>query len=452
MIPTLTSLQQLAAFACVDNPHVSIMWMDSPHAEDLRHDIQEAHVISSRLVIYRSLQNQIEAGCRVLVDGLTQRTDLNRTTGRVLSWSSRMQRWAVQPDSGGNKIAIRPENMLPLFLRQEDPVLKETMAATASAVQQQAIQKFVLGNRRAESWEIIAAGYRACPFLVLNRAFEINDSGIRPILVKYASLVQGSMSQTQDWGRALRILNAMKRSLPSYVESRESYNVFYVPEDHEKIKPEDMPAARWFLLLVLLDAEKWREALDCLSKIFKDIESRVWPRYYLVEALYYAAIIEFALGNREPCRHMNKLYRAYGHHFDRHRYESGLLQLWIDCVSPDDFISATADGKYLTQMKKDLAATWNGSAFSPTPWVFAKVAEALGAEYESPYAPLILTLEKQWERVGGVPNFIAPRLDEFRRCGYPHGVTVRYRKTQADEQKEMEEGERHLRQMYEDRY
>ena len=265
-----------------------------------------------------------------------------------------------------------------------------------------------------------------------------------------ARLVQSPFSPHGDHHIISRIENGLERTKEDL--NNGSGNVLYFHEWHEIVEPEYKPAARWFLLLVLLDAEQWQEALACLARIFKDIETNVWPRYYLVEALHFASLINFALSERETCTKMNRLYQAYAHPLDRHRFESEILQLWTDQTSSSDFLDAIAKEGSLNQMWERLSRTWSPSMVSSTPWVLSKVANSLGAEYESPYTPIVKLLEQQWSKLGGPPPHVRSSIEEFQRCGYPHGVTVRYRKSQADERRENEEYEKRLQMMYEDRY
>ncbi len=94
MLPTLDSLQKLAAEACRTS---NVCVCGRPDADALEADIQAAYVITLRQSIYSSLQQLVKPGMRVLIDGLTSKPNLNLTTGSALFWSEEHQRWAVQP-------------------------------------------------------------------------------------------------------------------------------------------------------------------------------------------------------------------------------------------------------------------------------------------------------------------------------------------------------------------
>jgi hypothetical protein len=323
--PPLESLQKLAASACIDNPAAEDAMLGRADQDELENDIRNALIDASRASIRRSLQMLVGPERHVLIIGLKSKPELNNTRGTVLFRNTGAGRWAVQP-SEGSPMLFRTENLLPLLPRQTELELKNNVEATASETQKQALSVFLNGNRRTQAWAIIGSGYRTCPMVIWNRAFEINDCvGHRPLIVRYAGLVQSAISPHGDLRIAQRIANALRRS--ERVEAPATNDVFDFPEDHEKVESADKPAILWFLLVMRLDLQDWAEALDCLRRIVEDICTGVWPLHYLTEALHFAALIDFSTTHRESCQIMNRLYQEYAHPLDRHRFASELLQL-----------------------------------------------------------------------------------------------------------------------------
>jgi len=410
----------------------------------------EARIHRARDEIASSLQDLIHPNAFVLITDLENRSDLNGGRARVLFWSEPTGRWAVKKMDTGEKVKVRPRNLLPLLDQQAKLELKEHMANAKALTQQKALNVFMMRNDRRQAWNYIRDGYRLYPMLIWNRVFEINDSTVaRPLTVAYAARLQNPSGYHGDAALAQRIMRAIERSEEEYVAPPNN-NIIYFPEDHEKVDPEDKHVLYWFLIYVQLDCEDWTGALESLARVIKLIPSETSPLFYLAEVLYYTALVEFGLRNRFNCKKMLHAYNACAHPHDRHRRDASILQMWVDDVPPAAFHQALEAGPELDIQKTTLQRMWCGDTFSPTPWVLAKVAEALGAEYQSPYLPMVDLIKNQWNKTSfPKPQHVIDTIEEFTAPGYPHGVTVRHRMSRDTKAKMDEEHERMMRRMYE---
>ena len=444
MLPRLDNLQKLSAEAYVGVSE------DVP--EYLEVDVREAQIASLRLSIYESLQTYTKVGIHVLIDGLKSKPELNLTTGTVVSWNKKAERWAIQPTTGP-AILLHIRNLLPIFPQQTDLQLKKMMEQAKQERQRNAIELFYFSNNRAGAWATIGTGYQVCPFIVLDRVFEINDAMVpRPKIVFFAQLLQSAVSKSGDGWICRRIENAIERSKPGYVEP-ENYNGIYSIEDGEKFEDRELPTAYWFLLLISLDIEDFVGAMECIDQIIRDIVAEMWPLHFITEAIHFMAIVDFGLKNRSSCKRMIELYNGYAHPLDRHRFSMGILTLWIDEVPPNKFHKVMLKESELCQLRSNLSTYWSTNCFSSSPWIAHKVAAELGAEYVGPYSntEMVTMLQESWNRIGYMPRNIRENMDEMKRPGYPHSVTVRYRKSKENERKEIEQDEKRAWQRYEDR-
>ncbi len=441
------TLQQLAVAA--DAPresNISVGVEDQPEAEQFKLTMHATQILELRSSIYASLQSFIKPSMKVLIDGIKSRSELNLTIGTVLSWKKSKDRWAVKPFDG-TAILLRPQNILPIFPKQKAIQLKALIDETRQKTYSRAMEPFMINNDRERAWSMIGKGYQTCPFLLLDRVFEILDiTAPRPQLVHWAAKLQSSVSKDGDKHRAQQLKSQIDRS-----------NWLFRFEDDE------LPAAYWFLLFVSLDAEEWTMAMECLDTILQHVREGKWPTYVLIEVLHFLAIIEFALKDKGSCRRMLKMYDAYAHMLDRNRYSAAILQLWVDDVSADEYTDAMEEGSEIWQISEALSQSkiWSSDEFSSAPWVAFKIASEIGAEFDGPLAEVIRMIESQWEQLGHTPHYVQEDINVMKLPGFPHSVTVRHRKSRKTEREEQEkhekreEQERHernLRRMYEDWY
>lgn len=442
MIPSVFSLQHLAA----DTLRASnISVDDQPDAEQITLTVREAQIMSLRSSIYASLQSFMKPSMKVLIDGINSRSELNATIGTVLSWKKSKERWAVKPFDG-KAILLRTQNLLPIFPKQEAGQLKLLIDETRQVTQSSAMRPFLINNDRITAWLMIGKGYQTCPFLLLDRAFEILDSTARrPQLVHWAAELQSSLCKDSDKRRANQLRNQIDRS-----KEKDEQSHYYNYWHSARFEDEEIPAAYWFLLFVSLDAEEWVMAMECLDRILKDVKEGKWPEYFLTEVFHFLAIVEFAVKNKGSCRRMLKMYDAYSDTMDRHRYSAAILQLWVDGKAADEYHEAMKKDSELGQVATVLSGNWSSDAFSQYPWVAFQVASEIGTDYESPCAEVTRMIESQWEQIGHTPHHID--INTMKLPGFPHSVTVRHRKSRNTERDEQERHERNLQYMYEDRY
>lgn len=449
MIPHFT-LQQLSADALRES---NISVEDQPEAEQFKSTMRDARILKHRSSIYASLQSFIKPSMKVLIDGIKSRSDLNSTIGTVLSWNESKDRWAVKPYDG-NAILLRTQNLLPLFSKQEAIQLRALINETRQSFHSIAMNHFVINNDRARAWSIIGEGYQTCPFLLLDKVFEILDiTARRPQLVRWAAKLQSSVSKDEDERRARQLRSQIDRSEGEGRNEESHYNtIFEHYTNSTRFEEDEIPAAYWFLLFVSLDAEEWIMAMECIDKILKHVREGKWPDYVLIEVLHFLAMIEFALKDKESCRRMLKMYDAYAHTLDRNRYSAAILQLWVDDVSANEYIEVTKKGSELGQISETLSQCriWSSDEFSSAPWVAFRVASEIGAEFDGPLAEAIRMIESQWEKLGHTPHHVQEDINVMKLPGFPHSVTVRHRKSRTTEREEQEKHERNLQRMYED--
>lgn len=340
------------------------------------------------------------------------------------------------------QIWVRPQNLRALLNKDQQLHIKTEIERTRSQTQRNALRVCMMSNDRESAWRLIRDGYRQCPLVALYPAFQINDS-TAPMtqLVELVSLIQQPLSEAQDHHRVQRLINAFERSNESRENEGFTGFFFYFPQDHEKVEDLDKPAARWFLLYLQLDIQDWAGARETLIQILRDIITGHWHQCYLVEALYFASLIEFACSEREACAELLEMYQAKAHYLDRHRRDVGILKLWVEQASSDTFNEALE--RPLTKLAHELSRTWDSDTFSEIPWVLTKVAANLGVDYQSPFQKTAVLIKQQW--AGPLesmkPDWVDLFAEQLATSGI-HGVTVRHRKTAAQKEREDEEDKR----------
>lgn len=401
--------------------------------------------------IMAHLGSMLKPGELAVVYGLEKNTDLNEKRVSLLCYNAKKKRWAV--DTTESKILVKPCNLYPL-VQPKSNSLSQMLSSTAASMRRSVMKHLMETNDREGCWRMIRAGYRACPLLVLSKAFEINDiTAPRTTIVDFARQLQ-RVSGSEAKRFAQRMQNALKRSLPGYQRPPGPFNLLYFPEDHEKVESADIPVLHWFMLYAHLDGEDFLGAMKSLANIFQDIASGHCSKVLLPEALYHVTLAEFCLGNTDQnASRFLAMYDCSADALDRHRRDAAILRMGIDRVTSETFSEALLENGELQESRARLSSKWGSELFSSTPWVHWKVAQSLGAPYENPYQRMIDIIEEQWNNMGisWRPQNVEDIIAEMKAPGCPHGVTVRYRMPRSDQERERVDGERLLQWMYEDR-
>jgi len=176
------------------------------------------------------------------------------------------------------------------------------LANEAGTIQREAMMS-LRRNDRNTAWNSIVEGYRRCPLLILRKAFELNDCTCpMPPLVYLARRVQD-----KD---------------------------FSVPESTYESNEFDNRVVRWWYAYAAMDSMNWILAHMNIILVLEDFQNGFWSMFYLPEALYMSAVIQFNLGEKESCRAKINEYFSFAHPLDRNYANAKLLSLWAysDCV------------------------------------------------------------------------------------------------------------------------
>lgn len=436
---TIDSLQLLAAEVCINNHFHASFLIRNRYPDDIVNAMAEAEKVFclryARTRILDGLRTFIRPSTTALVFGLKRRNDLNGSQVEVLFWDESTCRWAVKHHESGNSVKVKPDNLLPLFEKLETLELKELIATTAAQTKQNALHVFMLDNDRRAAWDFIRDGYKSCPLMVLYPAFEILDiTQPRGMIVSYAKRVQEPICSLYDIRFCQQMTSVLKRWREDTAQEHVNHDTWNYQND-EKVEAEDVPVLCWFLAFMQLDCEDFAGALDSLSYVISDISEGRWSKTFLSEVLYYIALAEFGIGNKDGCGLSLEVYDSIAHELDRHRRDAGILQLWAGSSSAEAFSEAMNGA--LEELKTKLSSEWDTNTFSATPWVHAKVASALGIEFESPYKAMVEVIENAWRDIRFPrPRNVDETINAFLRPGFPHGVTVRYRMTTEQKNEE----------------
>jgi hypothetical protein len=322
---------------------------------------------------------------------------------------------------------VRESDYAPLYI---------AMANESTRVIQRSMASFISRNDRQTAWEYIAEGYRRCPFLILNKAFELNDSTIpRPLLVRIAKKVQ----------------------------KRCAYSCSTISElTDESLNEHDTLVLRWWLAYIQLDAQNWQSAEITLELVVEDCDQGRWPSYFLPEALYMLAIVYFYTNKCKLCAGILGRYFIAAHILDRNMADATLLSLWakqpipslssismliiedvgtneekqmVACMKDNMSVPIDQQSTDLRSIDNKLSAAWDEDTFTNHSKVRVNVAAILRVEtYEhKSYEAMCASILKQWTKFPQSQEKVnAEKVAEEIRTGGRY-VTVRFHEREEAE-------------------
>jgi len=317
-------------------------------------------------------------------------------------------------------------------------------------IKQNMTRPLLLNNDRATGWAAIRDGLRKHPFVTLwCGEIELNDiTVVKPKLVHIARITFNPTSEGEDRKRAEGMLR-------------------YLNDTQDDA---DLPTIRWWAAFLLIDAKFWTHAQQVIREVLSDCTARgIWPAYYLPEALYLAAMVEFGLDDQDECGQYLESYFDLADPLDRNRADATLLNIWAQNQRPPrpptlqalcsqqlakevkakdksleehdqvDHFNPTERVLYdeLPKLRDTLSDIWDDHTFAYYTWLRMEVSSRLGIDEENPFIPLIERIEQSWKGLMDSGRRRPVHVDEtIQRLKNSCGRTITVRHIETEKQRD----------------